>query len=112
MSLLKKPILIVDNEIDAFVRALHVALVDTGAETLIALDEANAIEHAARIKFSAVIIGSPPHFTKDFVEAFGGVPVIFYGRPSNIVPFKKTWVVVHKDVPEILRSLVQVLRAR
>src|SRR5438128_547974 len=87
----------------------YALLLGMGAETMIALDEGKAIEYAARFAFSAMLIGMPPRFRKDFLDALGGLPVIFYGSAHNVVPIKPSWVAVQRDVPEILRALEDVL---
>jgi hypothetical protein len=69
-----------------------------------------ALRHATQFKFSALLIGIPPHFKKTFTDAFGDVPILFYGRPSNVIPIRKSWVAVRKDVPEILGTLKQAPR--
>jgi len=110
MSLHRQPILVVAHEIDQFVLDLHVALVGMGAEAMIALSEEKAIDYAARFEFSAVLIPVPTHFDKGFIDAFGGVPVIFYGHLDNVVPITKSWVTVRQDVPDILHALERTLR--
>jgi hypothetical protein len=112
MSLHNHSILIIDQEIDAFVTALHVVLVGVGAKTVIVVGEARALELGKQAKFSAVLVGGTPHFNRELINAFSGTPIIFYDQATNVVPIKRTSVnPVPRDIPAILRTLENTLRA-
>jgi hypothetical protein len=112
MSLHNHSILIIDQEIDAFVTALHVVLVGVGAKTVIVVGEERAIELGKQAKFSAVLIGTPPLLNRELFNAFSGTPIIFYDQATNVVPIKRIQVApVPRDIPAILRTLEKTLRA-
>jgi hypothetical protein len=109
MLLQDRPILIIDR---TFVHQLFNALEAEEAEVLVAVDGEQARKYFERFDFAAVLIGDPPHFTTDLLDAIGDLPVIFYGKRSRIVPTKMTWRASAKNVSAILRALKGLVIAR
>jgi len=79
MPLQNQPILLIDDGSDGFSQELQSALTTAGAEPMVALDEAKALELLKRFEFLAVLVRHPPRYSKHLIDAFGGAPVLLYG---------------------------------
>jgi len=106
MSLENQPILIFDDCTDGFAQEQRTTLSAAGGEPMVALDEREALEQLKQFEFSVVLVRHPPRYSKHLVDAFSGVPVVFYGgplsEPDSSLP---------TDPTEILRRLEMVLDA-
>jgi hypothetical protein len=77
MLLQNQPVLVIDP---SFALQLFNALEAEGAEILVAKDETQALEFLERFDFAVVLVSDRRPLTTNLIDAFGNVPVIFYGR--------------------------------
>jgi hypothetical protein len=108
MLLQNQPVLVIDP---SFALQLFNVLEAEGAEILVAKDGTQALEFLERFDFAVVLVGDRPPLTTNLIDAFGNVPVIFYGRTNKIDPIKP-WQAVPKKVSAIVHALKHLVEAR